>query len=455
MFTKNDINTRVTRSGKRFDKPTPTKTTKTPKPTPRPQVGSPNCTRRTRSANPTKTNPKSTTKTPKPTPTKTNPKSTTKTPKPTTNTHLLLTGEEIEIWGESSNKYEPARVIEHFTSYSDQNVVKYLIEFKNPSLSNKWMDLSKFSWRMPLVNNNITRELTTTIEQARKTLSLTWNIYDMLDELDSVSDNYGYITSDNYYYVMQQMVSPDDHLVSISQWKCTEQYRLLDLLYETYESQDLIPSHRGYISFIGIATALTMLSNEDKSTRLQAAFYLFDWDGYGMTHPQVKEYLGLVYALLYKLDPEIQGKFGVDHLTLAEVTADQMFSDLGKEYISLDQFKLWYQGEDFINTPSNVDPIYHNYNEPKHDNDDEPKHHNEDDQTSTLSDDPCRDDSPSNFIRDLDEAGLRKLVAAQEREAQKLRDRLACLEETGEVFLERKRGKDKPISHGYNLRPRC
>tara|TARA_A100001015_G_scaffold212806_1_gene238698 strand:- start:11712 stop:12995 length:1284 start_codon:yes stop_codon:yes gene_type:complete len=427
MFTKNDINTRVTRSGKRYTKPTPTKTTKTPK-------NSPN-----------KTNPKSTTKTPKPTPTK------------TTNTHLLLTGEEIEIWGESSNKYEPARVIEHFTSYSDQNVVKYLIEFKNPSLSNKWMDLSKFSWRMPLVNNNITRELTTTIEQARKTLSLTWNIYEMLDELDSVSDYYGYITRDNYYYVMQQMVSFDDDLVSISQWKCTEQYRLLDLLYETYESQDLIPSHRGYISYIGLGTALTMLSNEDKNTRVQAAFYLFDWDGYGMNHPQVKEYLCLVYALLYKLDPEIQGKFGVDHLTLAEVTADQIFSDLGQEYISLDQFKLWYQGEDFITTPSNEndDPTHHNYNEPKHDNDDEPTHHNEEDQTSTMSDDPCRDDSPSNFIRDLDEAGLRKLVAAQEREAQKLRDRLAGLEETGEVFLERKRGKDKPISHGYNLRPRC
>jgi Ca2+-binding EF-hand superfamily protein len=115
--------------------------------------------------------------------------------------------------------------------------------------------------------------------------------------------------------------------------------RINQLLHYLFHIFDF--SNSGLVSFDHLASGISVLCGGNHSEKISAAFALYDIGDTGfITQDEMASYLGAVYTVLLKSSPETQQRLGLSAADLAEITAEDAFSNLNGQ-MSFDHFSRW------------------------------------------------------------------------------------------------------------------
>jgi Ca2+-binding EF-hand superfamily protein len=117
---------------------------------------------------------------------------------------------------------------------------------------------------------------------------------------------------------------------------------VLQRLFEVFDSDG-----DNVVDFQELAAGLSVLCGGDRDAKAEAAFALYDFneDGF-ISLGEMERYLSAVFSLMYAVQPETQGKIGVDAKQLAKQTASEIFQEADKTKrgrLNFAEFKAWYE----------------------------------------------------------------------------------------------------------------
>jgi Ca2+-binding EF-hand superfamily protein len=107
-------------------------------------------------------------------------------------------------------------------------------------------------------------------------------------------------------------------------------------------------NHDGTVSNRELMSGLAIMTQGDRTAKLQAAFAAYDTDGNGtVTLDEMTTMLRSVYRVAYSADSSTAAKTGVDAETLATVTAQACFASADRDrdgLLTFEEFTLWASG---------------------------------------------------------------------------------------------------------------
>jgi Ca2+-binding EF-hand superfamily protein len=102
------------------------------------------------------------------------------------------------------------------------------------------------------------------------------------------------------------------------------------------------------VDFSELASGLSVLCGGSRDEKAEAAFALYDYNNDGfISLVEMTRYLASVFKVMYETQPGTKERMGVSAEKLAEVTAEQAFTDADLNHdgrLSFEEFRLWYSG---------------------------------------------------------------------------------------------------------------
>ena len=178
-----------------------------------------------------------------------------------------------------------------------------------------------------IIDNKMSRSLAKKLTNLRN-----YDANDLMNLFGNYSTVNGFISKASYDDCFKKITNKTD----LTSDERSQLERLLEDIFKTYKQSN------GMVDFVELLDGLIILCKNSKEDIVNMSFILNCPNKEDMTLSVFKDHLINNFKLIYLLEPDTIKYMGVSSEDLAIVTATESLKELGKTYLSLDDFLSWY-----------------------------------------------------------------------------------------------------------------